>query len=214
MSKFIKASIPALLAGGCTLRHTDDGKLQVTVPDSMGSFVVSLYPDRLVVGTHVQRPAGWVQEELTKQKIRFVIEEDAESLPGPLPAHPIQPLMTDTLGVVRFKPNGIVDALLDFAKGYGYDLNAIVADPDFSREDLVQFYQLIGYSLSGYGDLNAVSNTDYNAAEFMQDNPEASETQARLQVAESTLAELRHLMATPIASLYGIHEDDLKDGRP
>lgn len=36
---------------------------------------------------------------------------------------------------------------------------------EFSQEDREQFAQLIGYSLSGYGDLSYVSDESYDAAE-------------------------------------------------
>jgi hypothetical protein len=128
--------------------------------------------------------------------------------------HPIQPLITDDRGVLRFKENTLVDKLLDIAQKHGYGLNQIVADPEVKQEDLAQLYQLIGYSLSGYGELNQVTDQDFNAASVMSGDPTLSAQQARIQALEVTLSELRNLMATPIATLYGIHEDDLKHGRP
>jgi hypothetical protein len=53
-------------------------------------------------------------------------------------------------GVVRFKQNAIVRFLVD---NYPPTLNAIRAMP-FPREDYVQLMQLIGYSVSGFGDLS------------------------------------------------------------
>ncbi len=64
--------------------------------------------------------------------------------------HPMQKIVFDTRGVARFQTNAIVEYLLD--KG-GMDLNDI-ARQDFDREDRAQFAQLIGYSVSGYGDLS------------------------------------------------------------
>lgn len=61
--------------------------------------------------------------------------------------HPIQPLYKSESGVVRFKPNAIVQYLLDNG---GISMNDI-ACLDFSREDREQFAQLIGYSHSGAG---------------------------------------------------------------
>ena len=66
--------------------------------------------------------------------------------------HPMQPLEVDEFNVLRFKQNAIVRHLQE--RG-GIDLNAIAA-MDFSQDDRVQFAQLIGYSLSGFHELNYV----------------------------------------------------------
>lgn len=68
--------------------------------------------------------------------------------------HPLQPLVRDTNGIVRFKENEIVRALLDSQgrNSGGLDMNQL-AMMNFSREDREQFAQLIGYSLSGFGEL-------------------------------------------------------------
>lgn len=72
--------------------------------------------------------------------------------------HPIQPLVIDAHGVVRFKENRIVRYLLDNG---GIDLNkiALVADEQgFTQDDEEQFAQLIGYSLRGFHELSYVSD--------------------------------------------------------
>jgi|SRR5690625_401639 len=83
--------------------------------------------------------------------------------------HPIQPIITDDSGVLRFKENRIVSDLLDFATDQGFGLNEI-ACCDYSREDRQQLAQLIGYSLRGYGELrNYVDDDAYRAAQLMVD---------------------------------------------
>lgn len=67
--------------------------------------------------------------------------------------HPMQPIVMDPHGVVRFKANPIVRLLLDYASERGLDLNKL-AIMQFSDEDRSQLAQLIGYSVSGYGDLS------------------------------------------------------------
>ena len=74
--------------------------------------------------------------------------------------HPIQPLYTDEHGTLRFKANAIVRYLLDNG---GIDLNAL-AELDFSDDDRMQFAQLIGYSLCGFGDLSYTSDDVYDEA--------------------------------------------------
>lgn len=72
------------------------------------------------------------------------------------PSHPMQPLVwaDDT---IRFKENKLVSHLLAIAP---IDLNMIeimAQSGMISREDSDQFLQLIGYSVSGYGDLSRVN---------------------------------------------------------
>ncbi|MBB5462920.1 hypothetical protein HDG33_006594 [Paraburkholderia sp. Cpub6] len=73
---------------------------------------------------------------------------------------PMQPLIVDGHGAVRFKQNDIVRHLLDNG---GIDLNTIAA-LDFTDVDRQQFAQLIGYSVSGYGELSFVSDASYDRA--------------------------------------------------
>lgn len=77
--------------------------------------------------------------------------------------HPVQPLVVDEQGVVRFQANAIVRFLLDAGP---YDMNALSLMP-FSDEDRAQFAQLIGYSLCGFGDLSYVSDEVFERAESM-----------------------------------------------
>lgn len=118
--------------------------------------------------------------------------------------HPIQPLVRDEHGTLRFKSNAIVRYLLDHG---GIGLNAL-SMMDFSVEDWDQFAQLIGYSLSGFGDLSYVSQDSYAVAERMVERGE-SETVARIAHLEGELQALRKMLREPMARLYGIHPDDL-----
>lgn len=77
---------------------------------------------------------------------------------------PIQPIDWDGNGVIRFKPNAIVEWMLERGRrGEKFDLNTI-AIQGFSQEDEEQLAQLIGYSVSGFADLSFVSNKTYNLA--------------------------------------------------
>lgn len=144
---------------------------------------------------------------------RDTFQAKGDPRPEPVPQHPIQPLYMDN-AVIRFKENGIVRKLVDKCRDAGYSLNEIVCDPETTREDLVQLYQLIGYSLHGYGELQAVTNVDYEAAEAMLGDEDLTSAQARIEVLESTLEGLRVTFKPSVAALYGIHEDDLSHGRP
>lgn len=67
---------------------------------------------------------------------------------------PIQPIGLDEHGVLRFKKNAIVADLV-----YSSNLNDIslkVTQGQYSNQDYVHLMQLIGYSVSGFGDLSSV----------------------------------------------------------
>lgn len=66
--------------------------------------------------------------------------------------HPMQPIVWAKDGVIRFKENKIIDYLFRSGK---LSLNE-VAMMNFPREDQVQLAQLLGYSVSGFGDLSYV----------------------------------------------------------
>lgn len=79
---------------------------------------------------------------------------------------PMQPVIVDKNGVARFKKNEVVRMLLDLASPKGVDMNTLVVAGDgLPQKDWEQFYQLIGYSLSGYAELSRVSSKSYCKAE-------------------------------------------------
>lgn len=77
------------------------------------------------------------------------------------PAHPMQPLVRDDHGVVRFQENAIVRFLLDAGP---FDLNQL-ASMNFSDADQAQLAQLTGYSVSGWGDLPHVTEEQVSEAD-------------------------------------------------
>jgi hypothetical protein len=120
--------------------------------------------------------------------------------------HPIQPAGLDPTGFLRFKENKIVRKLLDEGS---FDLNDIGCW-DVPRGDRVQFAQLIGYSLRGFGELSYVSNRDYDSAEEMHENG-TNEKDARIAQLEKLVDSLKSQLAEPIGELYGMHPDDLRE---
>jgi hypothetical protein len=78
---------------------------------------------------------------------------------------PMQPLIVDPRGTVRFQENAIVRHLLD--KG-GIDMNDL-GRLDFTDSDREQFAQLIGYSVGGYSELSYVSDESYERAAALVD---------------------------------------------
>lgn len=80
-------------------------------------------------------------------------------------SHPMQPVEWASDGVIRFKENKIIDYLFKTGK---LDLNEIAAIP-FPPEDRMQLAQLLGYSVSGYGDLSYVTPENLAEAEELRD---------------------------------------------
>ena len=64
---------------------------------------------------------------------------------------PMQPVVVLDDGVSRFRVNPIVRFLLDAGP---FDLNQVADLPGVTPEERSQFAQLIGYSVSGFGELS------------------------------------------------------------
>jgi hypothetical protein len=117
---------------------------------------------------------------------------------------PLQPLVKDERGTVRFRANAIVKWLLDAKL---IDMNRI-ATMQFDAEDREQFAMLIGYSLSGFSELSYVSDETVLAAELMAKDGE-SEAEARNTALRDTIAKAKDGMRQGVAELFGMHPDDL-----
>ena len=122
--------------------------------------------------------------------------------------HPIQPLAKDSAGVLRFKKNHIVCDLLEVASQHGLSLNDL-ACRDYSPDDRQQLAQLIGYSLSGYGDLGYVDNEAYAAAEKRSKKAKKSDDAIRAEHLRAELKSIRRALRVSTAKIFGIHPDDL-----
>lgn len=118
---------------------------------------------------------------------------------------PLQPVYKDKHGVMRFQENIIVRHLLDHG---GIDLNALAA-MGFPKEDWMQFAQLIGYSISGFGELNYVDSETFYAASVAADG--GNELEARIQYHRELLHSLRMHLREPMAELFKRHPADLYD---
>lgn len=80
---------------------------------------------------------------------------------------PIQPIKD-----FRFVKNSIVEDLLESHTSMNMNTIAIKS---YSSEERMQFAQLIGYSLNGYGDLDYVTDEKYNEAEVVANGHEQGE---------------------------------------
>ena len=112
--------------------------------------------------------------------------------------HPIQKPYVDHQQIIRFTANNIVTHALRVLEEKGYNLNHLHMECcDLDKEDWDQFYQLIGYSLSGA----PVSELVREAATLMHNNG-VSQEEARATNAEERLNEVKNLMREGISVLY------------
>lgn len=100
--------------------------------------------------------------------------------------HPIQPLVIDSKGIVRFKENPIVRALLAAHPTLDMIRLAHLASTtsSFTKEDEQQFAQLIGYSLSGYSELSYVTDRAWEKA---NNQPKSKRVERALRKAEDAV---------------------------
>jgi len=101
--------------------------------------------------------------------------------------HPMQPVQDDGKGVWRFKPNAIVKWLLETGPA---NLNDI-ARRGFPAEDQEQFAQLIGYSVSGFGDLPYASGENAELAQRIVEGTAKDTEDARNEILREMLATTR-----------------------
>lgn len=152
-------------------------------------------------------PGGWRCSECAA----FVPDTAGldEGEPAPTtPPHPMQPLALDSDGTLRFKSNGIVRYLLDFASPRGCSLNELACLP-FSQEDREQFAQLIGYSLCEFKKLIYVRDETYETAKRMWETG-GDDEQARIAVLEAALAKVRDGLRPVAAELFGVRPEALQ----
>ena len=78
----------------------------------------------------------------------------------------MQKIDLDAHSVLRFRSNALVRYLLDAGP---FDLNHLALLPNIPRGDWVQLAQLIGYSVSGFGDLSYVKRRETEEADRRAD---------------------------------------------
>src|SRR5580765_8666453 len=89
--------------------------------------------------------------------------------------HPMQPIILDKDGTPRFHANAIVSFLMDAGP---FTLNHLASMP-WEADDRAQFAMLLGYSVSGFGELSyveaaVVAEADAKAVALAQQVPPAS----------------------------------------
>lgn len=91
---------------------------------------------------------------------------------------PMQPIAFTKDGVIRFRKNMVLCFLLEEAReGRKCDLNRIAQQrfsANWPADDVEQFWQMLGYSVSGYGDLSFVRRSTIKKADEIADKLIAS----------------------------------------
>ena len=68
----------------------------------------------------------------------------------------MQPIAPDSHGVARFRENDVIRWLVD-VKGVNLnEVSRVAQTEEFDRYDVAQFWQMLGYSVSGYGDISFI----------------------------------------------------------
>lgn len=143
------------------LTNEQEDLLEALTQDAIDELVMQLeaIPPGSALGgllrtaRHLGYEAGKVDGE---RAARVAMEKPAETMAVAergRAAHPMQPVVLDRGGVAHFKSNTLVRYLLDAGP---YDLDHLHLLPNIPPEDHVQLAQLIGYSVSGFGDLSFV----------------------------------------------------------
>lgn len=127
--------------------------------------------------------------------------------------HPLQPLERDSHGVLRFKENRAVSALYEQLRTLKFDPWIILArDPNVTKDDLRQFAQLIGYSVSGASELSYMDEETLEAAQnaFDLESTGIDETKARNIFLEERHEAMIEAVKSLAVATFAIHEDDLE----
>lgn len=119
-------------------------------------------------------------------------------------SQPMQEPYKDEHDTIRFKPNPIVNYLIENGN---ITLNEI-ATLDVPREDSEQFFQLIGYSLNGYSELSSVSDESYETAVKVYTTGQ-SELEAKCEVLSEQLTKTKAALKPLVSELFSVHPDDL-----
>ncbi len=104
----------------------------------------------------VYRPADTDTDDVPFPVKRIPATDVDESPPEDSSNNPMQPVVLIN-GIPRFKENRIVSWMLEELNRRGVDLNyaaSIFRTQGEGKDDYQQLMQLIGYSVSGYGDLS------------------------------------------------------------
>lgn len=108
------------------------------------------------------------RDPLGDTRVNIRVESEKEDTPAPENPQetPMQPIVIDPIGTPRFKENKIVSHMLTISTASLHDMNRIMAG-DFTDEDKMQFAQLLGYSVSGYGGLSYASDESVETADLI-----------------------------------------------
>lgn len=119
--------------------------------------VVQIGPDGYVDAIIKLKSIGVLDEYI---KFMFPLDDYGETIQLDDNLQPIQPLYAAEFGRLRFRDNAIVSDMLDYLHRHEFNsddifdnkwsVESILSDMQFSKEDCIQFLQLIGYSIEEF----------------------------------------------------------------
>lgn len=188
--RFLEESLELVQALGCTASEAHQlvdyvfGRPVGDPPQEVGGVMVTLAALCLASGLDMH---GAGEVELARISVPELVakiraKQAAKPKHSPLPqsvAHqadsalvdaalPMQPICIASDGVIRFKQNRMVNDVYEFSQKRGLGLNEM-AHGDYTQEERMQFAQLIGYSVSGYGGLSYASHESTEKADAVSD---------------------------------------------
>lgn len=140
------------------VRHLSDGRFDVILDTDTGSIWFGARGE--IHATYAEAKAA-AQADFDRRILSAL--EATPPAPKVTVYHPMQPVVVDESGIHRFKSNKCVEALLEHGQKTGFGLNELTLH-GHTPEDQMQLAQLIGYSVSGYGDLSYVTDASYDLA--------------------------------------------------
>lgn len=155
------------LVAACHLQPADGDKVFFDA----GYVVTPIDGDGRVVGYRAANEAGLIAERIASLQDAVVREQLlAAGWTPPGDSTPQQPLAVDVNGVVRFAKNRAVTDLLNYAsvRGLGMnDINMRAASGEYTEAEMAQLLQLLGMSVSEYGDWPCVMAADRERLDAM-----------------------------------------------
>lgn len=127
----------------------------------------------------------------------------------PLPLNPIQPLVIDEHGTLRYKQNVAVQRMYDALVAAGIDPFTIVRTEGLSQDDFGQFVQLLGHSHVGANGQWGITEEVYQTARRMYEKGD-TELVSRNKYLEHRHQKMAKKLAPLCAHVFDIDIDDLE----
>jgi len=133
-----------------------------------------------------------------------------KSKADPIPKHPMQRLCKDEHGTLRYSQNNAVEALYQKLLSMGVDPFTFLSTvPEVTKDDVAQFWQLIGHSWHATGNQQHVTEEMQQTALRIYETGEG-ELESRNRYLEKRHAKMVKKLAPLCSHVFDIDIDDLE----